>query len=319
VVVNLSEDELLEAIRRVLSGAGPEVVVGPGDDAAVLARPVGELLITTDVLVEGVHFERPLTSARDLGYKAIVVNLSDVAAMAGSPRAAVCALTISGAPDVAWTMELLGGMREACDEHALWLVGGDLSRGEITSIAVTVTGEVAPGHAVLRSGAKPGDRLVVTGSLGGSAAGLRASRDRHTWSQDERDAIRRHFRPSARVPEAKVLARLGATAMMDVSDGLALDLSRMAVASGFGARLMLADIPVHPAATLDDALGGGEDYELLAALPEGAVDVAREELADALGVALTEIGVVIEGALVAVAADGSEGPLPPSGWDHFAQ
>jgi thiamine-monophosphate kinase len=317
--MNLSEDELLEAIRRVLSGAGPEVVVGPGDDAAVLARPVGELLITTDLLVDGVHFERSLTSARDLGYKAIVVSLSDVAAMAGSPRAAVCALTISGEPDVAWTMELLGGMREACDEHALWLVGGDLSRGETTSIAVTVTGEVAPGRAVLRSGAKPGDRLVVTGSLGGSAAGLRVSKDRHTWSQDERDAIHRHFRPSARVPEAAVLARLGATAMLDVSDGLALDLTRLAVASGVGVRLMLAEVPVHPAAILEDALGGGEDYELLAALPDGTVDGARDALADELGVPLTEIGMVTEDGLLAVAADGSESPLHPTGWDHFAR
>ncbi|HEV8564451.1 MAG TPA: thiamine-phosphate kinase [Actinomycetota bacterium] len=313
-----SEDELLEAIRRVLSGTGPEVVVGPGDDAAVLAPPVGELVITTDVLVEGVHFERGLTSARDLGYKAVVVNLSDVAAMAGSPRAAVCALTISDEPDTAWIMELFGGMREACDEHALWLVGGDLSRGGITSIAVTVTGEVAPGHAVLRSGAKPGDRLVVTGSLGGSAAGLRASRNRRSWSEDERDAIRRHFRPSARVGEAKVLARLGATAMMDISDGLALDLSRLAGASGVGARLTLRDVPIHPAATLDDALGGGEDYELLGALPDGAVDLARTELADAFGTPLTEIGVVVEDELVAVEDDGSERPLDPLGWDHFA-
>jgi thiamine-monophosphate kinase len=319
VVVDLSEDELLEAIRRVLSGAGPEVVVGPGDDAAVLASPVGELLITTDVLVEGVHFERSLTSARDLGYKAVVVNLSDVAAMAGSPRAAVCALTITDPPDVAWTMELFGGMREACDEHALWLVGGDLSRGGIMSIAVTVTGEVAPGRAVLRSGANPGDRLVVTGSLGGSAAGLRASREHRTWSGDERDAMRRHFRPSARVGEAKVLARHGATAMMDVSDGLALDLSRLTGASGVGARLMLSDVPVHPAATLDDALGGGEDYELLGALPDGAVDVARAELADSFGTPLTAIGVIADGALVAVAGDGSETPLAPRGWDHFAR
>lgn len=317
--MNFSEDELLEAIRRVLSGAGPEVVVGPGDDAAVLAPLIGELLITTDVLVEGVHFERGLTSARDLGYKAVVVNLSDVAAMAGSPRAAVCALTLSDGPDVAWTMELFGGMREACDEHALWLVGGDLSRGGVTSIAVTVTGEVAPGHAVLRSGAKPGDRLVVTGSLGGSAAGLRASKDRRSWSEDERDAIRRHFRPSARVGEAKVLARLGATAMMDVSDGLALDLSRLMSASGVGARLMLRDVPVHPAAMLDEALGGGEDYELLSALPDGAVDIARTELADAFGTPLAEIGVIAEGALVAVAGDGSERPLDPLGWDHFAR
>jgi thiamine-monophosphate kinase len=313
-----SEDELLEAIRRVLSGAGPEVVVGPGDDAAVLAPPAGELVITTDVMVEGVHFDPALTSARDLGYKAVVVNVSDVAAMAASPRSAVCALTIGGRPEVGWTIELLGGMREACDEHALWLVGGDLSRGAATSIAVTVTGEVAPGHAVLRSGAKPGDRLVVTGTLGGSAAGLRASGRRGSWTEDERDAIRRHVRPTARVGEAAVLARHGATAMMDVSDGLALDLSRLAAASDVGARLDLAALPVHPAATLEEALGGGEDYELLAALPVEEVEAARAELADAFGTPLADVGAVTEAGLVSVADDGTERPLEPTGWDHFA-
>jgi thiamine-monophosphate kinase len=317
-VSDLSEDELLEAIRRVLSGAGPEVVVGPGDDAAVLAPASGELVITTDVMVEGVHFDPALTSARDLGYKALIVNLSDIAAMAASPRSAVCALTIGGRPDVGWTIELLGGMREACDEHALWLVGGDLSRGGVTSIAVTVTGEVAPGHAVLRSGAKPGDRLVVTGSLGGSAAGLRASGRRGSWSEDERDAIRRHVRPSARVGEGAVLARHGATAMMDVSDGLALDLSRLASASGVGARLELAAVPLHPAATFADALGGGEDYELLAALPVGEVDAARAELADAFGTPLADVGEITDAGIESVAEDGTVRPLEPAGWDHFA-
>ena len=120
---------MLEAIRRVLSGAGPEVRVGVGDDAAVLAPTGGELVLTTDVLVEGIHFVRQRTGARDVGYKAIVVNVSDMAAMGASPRAAVCALVLPPDVEAAWVMELFGGMREACDEYALWLVGGDLSRG----------------------------------------------------------------------------------------------------------------------------------------------------------------------------------------------
>ncbi len=118
------------------------------------------------------------SGARDLGYKAIVVNVSDIAAMGASPRAAVCALTLPPDVGTGWVMELFGGMREACDEYALWLVGGDLSRGREASIAVTVTGEVAPGKAVLRSGARAGDHVVVTGELGGSAAGLRVTRQR---------------------------------------------------------------------------------------------------------------------------------------------
>lgn len=317
--MDLTEEELLAAIRRVLSGAGPEVRVGVGDDAAVLAPTGGELVVTTDVLVEGVHFERGTTTGRDLGHKAIVVNVSDVAAMGASPRAAVCALTLPPEVETAWVMELYGGMREACDEYALWLVGGDLSRGREVSIAVTVTGEVAPGRAVLRSGARPGDHVVVTGQLGGSSAGLRLTRSGTMPSQEQRALIRRHLRPAARVGEGGVLARHGATAMMDVSDGLALDLSRLCRASGVGARLAVAAIPVAVGATLDDALGGGEDYELLATLPDDrAVDVARAELKEAFGVPLSEIGTVVEGeGVTAIEDDGAERRLEPSGWDHF--
>ena len=318
--MDVSEHELLAAIARVLSGAGPDVVVGVGDDAAVLAPGSGELVLTTDALVEGTHFSRSTASARDIGYKAIAVNVSDIAAMGASPRYALCALTLSDAVDAAWVMELFGGMREACDEHAVSLVGGNLARGPEVTVAVTVTGEVAPGRAVTRAGARPGDRLVVTGSLGGSAAGLRLASGRTPPSDDERAAIMRHLRPTARVGEAGVLARFGVTAMIDVSDGLALDLSRLCDASGVGALLRLAEVPVGPAANLEDALGGGEDYELLATLPDAAaVEAAREELAESFGVPLAEIGTIREeSGMVAADAAGDEAPLAPAGWDHFA-
>jgi len=317
--MDLTEEQLLEAIRRVLSGAGPEVRVGAGDDAAVLAPTAGELVITADALVENVHFRRGPTGARDLGYKAIVVSLSDIAAMGASPRSAVCTLTLSRDVEASWVMELFGGMREACDEYALWLVGGDLSRGGEIAISITVTGEVAPGRAVLRTGARPGDRLVVTGELGGSAAGLRLTRLRKMPTKEQREAILRHMRPTARVGEGGVLARYGATAMIDISDGLSLDLSRLLSASGVAARLELGSVPVANLATLEDALGGGEDYELLATLPDpGTVDAAASELKEALGVSLSEIGVVEEGhGAVSVGDDGTEQPLEPTGWDHF--
>lgn len=318
--MDLTEEALLEAIRRVLSGAGPEVRVGVGDDAAVLAPTGGELVITTDVLVEGVHFTRRSTGGRDVGHKAIVVNVSDIAAMGGSPRSAVCALVLPPDVEAAWVMELFGGMREACDEYALWLVGGDLSRGREASIAVTVTGEVAPGKAVLRSGARLGDRVVVTGELGGSAAGLRLSDATTTPNEQQLALVRRHLRPTARVGEGGVLASHGATAMMDVSDGLAIDLSRLGRASGVGARVALDDVPIAAGATLGDALGGGEDYELLATLPgDAAVEASRSELREAFGVPLTEIGRIVDGeGLTAIEADGTEHRLEPSGWDHFS-
>jgi thiamine-monophosphate kinase len=323
--MDVTEDQLLAAINRVLSGTAPEVVVGPGDDAAIVRPGSGELVLTTDAMVEGVHFRTDLTTPRDLGYKAIAVNVSDVAAMAASPRFALCALTLSTAIDAAWVVELAGGMRECCDEFALSLVGGNLSRGDEVSIVVTVTGEVVPGGPGPGTGPRPGDRLVVTGSLGGSAAGLRVASQR-SWSDDERDALRRYMRPTPRVGEAGVLASHGVTAMMDISDGLALDLSRLCRASGTGGRVDLERIPAHPAATAAEALGGGEDYELLATLPDpAAVEDARSELREAFGVSLSDIGAIIEAeseeGLVAVDRDGTEGPLMTegtiAGWDHF--
>jgi len=316
--MDVSEDELIEAIRKVLSGAGNEVRIGVGDDAAVVAPGSGELVLTTDALVEGTHFLHALTTARDLGYKAVVVNVSDIAAMAASPRYALCALTLSDEVDAAWVMELFGGLREASDEHALWLVGGNLARGSEVSIALTVIGEVAPGRAVTRAGARPGDRLVVTGELGTSSAGLRLSKLRMMPDEQQRAAIVRHQRPVARVAEAGVLARHGATAMIDISDGFAIDLSRLVKASGVGARIELRHLPIAAVATKDDALGGGEDYELLVTMPDdGAVQAAGRELIETFGVPLTDVGTIVEEGLVAVTDDGTEVPLETTGWDHF--
>jgi len=300
----------------------------------VLAPTAGELVITTDALVEHVHFELGSASARDLGYKAIVVNVSDVAAMAGSPRAAVCALTLPGDVDAAWTMELFGGMRAACDEYALALVGGDTNRAEAVVIAVAVVGEVGSGHAVTRSGARPGDIVVVTGSLGAAAGGFLVSRIHPSklpqalaepWGRELLDA---QARPVARVGEGQTLAQAGATAMMDLSDGLAKDLSRLCLASGVGARVDLPRVPVAQALRLaagflgvdpaELALTGGEDYELLATIDLTNLARARGDLRERFGVTLSDVGVIIDEGLVAVDAEGRQSPLEPTGWDHFA-
>ena len=319
--VDISEDDLLEAIRRVLSADDPSIVVAIGDDAAVVRAGTGDLVLTTDAMVEGVHFDRATTTARDVGYKAVAVAVSDVAAMAASPRFALSALTLSDDVDAAWSMEFFGGMREACDEFAVALVGGNVSGGPVVSVAVTITGEVGPGRAITRSGAKPGDMLVVTGTLGGAAAGLRLATEivRGAALPDEaRDAIRHQQRPTPRVGEAPVLARLGATAMIDVSDGLGIDLARLCDASGVGARLDLGSVPVHPAAVAGEALGGGEDYELLATMPsDAAAAEAAAELREVFGIPLTAIGEITADGLELVDADGAVRPLDRRGWDHF--
>lgn len=333
--MDLSEDELIAAISRLLSDEQPGVVIRLGDDAAVLEPAAGQQILTTDLLVEGVHFERASISPHDLGAKSVAVNVSDVAAMGGSPRAALTSIGLSSDIEVAWVMELYGGMRDACAEYALSLVGGDTNRADVVVVSVTVVGEVAPGRAVTRSGARAGDAIVVTGSLGAAAGGFLLSRANPSktaealsepWGRALLDAL---ARPVARVGEGQTLARSGAHAMIDVSDGLTKDLSRLCRASGVGARLELPAVPVAEpllagAASLGVdalqlALGGGEDYELLATLEEADAESAARALDERFGVTLSTVGTIIEGAgLVAVDADGKQTPLEPKGWDHFA-
>lgn len=332
----ISEDELVHAIRRVLSGEAPGVVIGVGDDAAVVDAGRHQVILTTDMLIEGVHFERAFASAHDLGHKAITVNVSDVAAMGGSPRFGLVSIGFPPDVETPWVMELYGGVREAADEYGLAVIGGDTNRAGKVVVSVTVVGAVAAGHAVTRSGARPGDSVVVTGALGAAAGGLRLARAdphdvREALASDwGRRLVQAHIRPVARVGEGETLASVGATAMIDISDGLALDLSRVCAESGVGATVSFAEVPV--AEDLDDlakslggdldpldlALHGGEDYELLATLPADAVAAAAEKIAERFGTALSVVGTVTEEGLRAVEPDGTERPLEPKGWDHFA-
>ena len=330
--MDVSEDQLIEAISRLLSGGEPGVVVGIGDDAAVVEPGSGSLVLTTDLLAEGVHFERGSISARDLGAKAVTVNVSDIAAMAASPRYALVAVATPADVEAAWIMELYGGMRDACAEYGLALVGGDTNRADLIVVSVAVVGEAAPGRAVLRSGARAGDRIVVTGQLGAAAGGLALSRVDPAlaisapWGRRLIEALER---PVARVGEAQILARSGATAMMDLSDGLTKDLSRLCEASGVGARLHVGAVPIDEALAsgasalgvepLTLALSGGEDYELLATMPADAVQGAGSRLSEDFGVRLSDVGEITqERGLLAVDADGRASALPPAGWDHFA-
>jgi len=333
--MELTEDELIAAITRLLSGSQPGVVVGVGDDAAVIEPGRGQQVLTTDLLIEGVHFERASISPRDLGAKAVTVNVSDIAAMGGSPRAALAGIGLAPDVEAAWVMELYGGMRDACAEYALSLVGGDTNRADLVVVSVTLVGEVSPGRAVTRSTARIGDAIVVTGALGAAAGGLALSRAQPAamtaalsspWGRALLDAL---ARPVARVGEGQTLAQSGAHAMMDLSDGLAKDLSRLCLASGVGARIELVAVPVAEplragAASLgvdalELALGGGEDYELVATLDPTDAEAARRVLDERFGVTLTTVGTIIEGeGLVAVGDDGRETPLGSKGWDHFA-
>jgi thiamine-monophosphate kinase len=232
----------------------------------------------------------------------VTVNVSDVAAMGGSPRFALVSLALSDDVSAAWVMELYGGMRQAGEEHGLVLVGGDTSRSDRVVIAVTVYGEVGKGKAVTRSGARPGDRLVVTGSLGASAGGLRIAGDpgaRSALSTEwGRDLLATHERPHARVGEGQTLAAAGATAMLDISDGLAVDAGHLARRSGVRVIVDLESVP--RAGELED-LGFGEDFELLAA--------TRDPL-DFPVIGRCEAGEGVE-----LLLEGRPVELP--GWEHF--
>jgi thiamine-monophosphate kinase len=243
-------------------GAVPDGERHIGDDAAVLAPFVGQAVISTDVAVLDVHLDSRYFPLEDLGFKAVAAAVSDLAAMGARPRGAVVAVTAPAGTDLE---ELHRGMADASIVTNCPIVGGDLAQGLDVSVAVTVFGECPGRGAVYRSGAKPGDELLVTGALGRSAAGLRRRRDGASLSDE---LVVAHRRPWPRLAEGMAARGAGAHAMMDLSDGLGLDLHRFADASGVGFELV--DVPVAEGATIDEAIGGGEDYELLIATDDAA-------------------------------------------------
>ncbi len=267
-----SERELIERITSMVPPA-PDGQVWIGDDAALVTPPPGPLLLATDMVVAGIHADLTLVGPADLGWKAVASNVSDIAAMGGRPGQVLVAMAGPHGSDLELVFE---GIAQAASAYGCDVVGGDLSVASELVVAVAITGALdpsdGPGHepghgaggAVLRSGARPGDHIFVTGPLGGSAAGLRLLRQ--GVAESNPDAVARHRRPQARPAEGIAARLVGATAMIDVSDGLTLDLDRLARASGVG--FLLDSVPVFPGATLDEALGGGEDYELVIATPD---------------------------------------------------
>jgi len=274
---SLGEDETLQSIRGLL-GNGIELF-GLRDDAGVLELPAGgSLVVSVDSVVEGVHVDLAFCRPSDIGWKALMRALSDLAAMGASPLGALIALCVpAGTGEGELALGVMRGVAEASAASGCAVVGGDVSSAGELMVAVTVLG-TAEGDAgvVSRSGAGTGDALLVTGPCGGSAAGLRELRA-GVEGADGRLAYRR---PVARLTEGTVARRCGARAMIDVSDGLALDLHRLADASGVG--FVLDGVPVAAGATLDEALGGGDDYELVIALAEADVD-ALERAFDSAG------------------------------------
>lgn len=322
----MTEFELIARLAPYLSGPGPGVVVGAGDDAAVLDIDGRDLVVTVDVLVEDVHFRRDVSGLEDVGWKAVAVNVSDVAAMGARPRAAVVGLSRPASLPAEDVEVLYTGMAAACARWGVALLGGDTVAAPSLSVAVTALGLAGPDRVVLRSGARPGDRLVVAGVLGGAAAALAAVR---AGRDPAPGLLAAHRRPSALVEAASQLARHGATAMIDVSDGLGADLGHLCAASGVGARVRWRDLPAADGAVeLVESLGadpvtvvcgGGEDYALLAALPPERADDAAAAASAAEGVPVAVVGEIVgaAGGSRLELPDGTLVDLAGAGYDHY--
>ncbi|MGE5280866.1 MAG: thiamine-phosphate kinase [Chloroflexota bacterium] len=322
----MGEFELLARVRERLSPAGPRVRLGSGDDAAVTV-PGGATATSVDAVVDGVHFLRGRASLRQIGHKALATALSDLAAMGAEAGEAYVTLGVPPDLDEDGCMELLDGMAALAEATGTCLAGGDVTRAGELFLAMTVVGHGADADAfVSRAGAKPGDALVLTGEVGGARAGhaLLESADSAGG-----EALReRQLEPRPRLAAGRALAAAGATAMIDLSDGLTGDALHIAERSGVGLRIDAARVPIAPGAVealaadgdgLLLALEGGEDYELLAALPPGRVPHAQELVhAAEEGQELTAIGEVVEGAGVELRLPGGRLVRPGRGFDQLA-
>jgi thiamine-monophosphate kinase len=334
-IADLGERALIERIRARIGTASPLLSVGIGDDAAVLVPDRGSLqVLTTDALVEGVHFDLRFSRPRDVGYKALAVNVSDAAAMGANPRAALLSLILPGSFGADDFDALIDGFAEMAAEARVSLAGGNISRSPGPLIVdVSLAGSVKPRKVLTRGGGRPGDALYVTGTPGAAAAGLGWLRANATrGAADPEDAglaecVSRYRRP---VPRARIGALLGRTraarACMDLSDGLADAVTQIAAASGTGAVIDASAIPLHSAATrwfseqgLDPvatAIAGGDDYELLFAVGPKTRGRLRTVMREARGVAITRIGELTTGSEVVVQREGRSEPLP-AGYAHF--
>jgi thiamine-monophosphate kinase len=316
----LAEKTLISRVRRG-ARTGRNLVAGIGDDCAVLRLPPGhEALITTDFSLEGIHFRRDWHPAEAIGHRCLTRGLSDIAGMGGKPIAAFLSLALPRTLPQAWVNGFVHGLLELAGRVGVPLAGGDTAESPSGVLAdIVVLGSVPKGRAILRSGANPGDRLYVSGELGGSAAAVEQMM-KHPKRKLNPHYYPRHFFPEARLELGRILRERGlASAMIDTSDGLSTDLAHLCEESGVGAEIVAEAIPVarigKPARVIDErfALHGGEDYELLFTVRPG-----KRVPPQLAGVPLTQIGVVTRGRKIFLRnAKGVRYEFLPRGWEHF--
>ncbi|MFH1609108.1 MAG: thiamine-phosphate kinase [Candidatus Bipolaricaulota bacterium] len=331
---DLGEFPLIERLTRIVSSERSDIVVGIGDDAATLDLGGRELvLLTVDSQVEGSHFVRDRIPPLLLGRRLLAVNLSDIAAMGGCPTHAVVSLVRPSDLDLDWVEALYMGIGEEAARFGVAVVGGNIARS-LSGIVLDLCllGQVARDRVLTRGGARPGDAVLVTGSLGEAAAGLALiERPELPLPAGEREALTtRHFVPTPRVREGTAIAASGlATAMIDLSDGLGSDIGHVCDRSGVGVRIYAGKLPVPPAvrrvaeltgrAPWELALFGGEDYELCLTVPALAAADLAERVTAETGTPASVVGEVLaaEAGRWLALPSGQEVPLEPRGFRHF--
>lgn len=313
----MRERQLIEQIRKLAhSSANRAVLRGIGDDCAILRPRAGhQLLVTTDLCIENVHFRRAWHPAESVGHRCLARGLSDIAAMGGTPLACFLSLGLPRKLPPKWTDNFLRGLQALARRFHVQLAGGDLSSAREIVADIIVLGEAPASKAILRSDSRPSDRIYVTGTLGASAAVLKQL---SAGKKIQAAKSNTHFYPQPRIAVGSWLQEHGlATAMIDLSDGLSVDLAHICEESGVSAQIRADDIPIAKGSNLELALHGGEDYELL--FTASALAKLPRRIA---GVSVTEIGVIerqtnYSSAIRILGENGTVRPLPQHGWEHF--
>lgn len=329
-IADLGEFELIDRLRKIIDEFGvgikstPDLLVGIGDDAAVWLCNSSAQLGTIDTLVQNIHFDLSITSWQDLGWKALAANISDIAAMGGTPAYTMVSLGLPSDTELDQVIDLYKGMAQIANEYDMCIAGGDISESPMLTITPTVIGNVEKENILSRSGATLGDQIAVTGYLGTSAAGLKLLQ----WQielDSETDSVLKesHLRPRPRIAEAQLLVKHGIKSAVDVSDGLIADLTHICQASKVGARVFLSTIPIHIATTAafpDEAtilaLTGGEDYELVFTASSDTVKEIQKHIETPVTV-IGEIVNEIPGTVTLLDENGKAVHFNKGGWEHF--
>jgi thiamine-monophosphate kinase len=309
-----AEFDVIRSVLRDATAPGAMVALGAGDDCALLRSGDAYLAVTVDLFVEGVHFMSSWGCAEEIGGRAARAAISDLAAMAAEPAAILVSLSAPAGEGPELAERIGAGCRDAAEALDASLIGGDLSRGG-PGLALDVAAVGYVEEPLLRSGARPGDEIWVTGRLGAAAAAVGAWKAGLSVADEWRE---RFWNPTPRVREARWLAERGASAAIDLSDGLLADAGHIAAASGVGLEIDYEAVPAASGVHAEAALGGGEDYELLVAVPDGILSAeATTEFERAFAIPLTRVGRAVSGTGVRVFRDGVEVQVASRGFDHF--